>query len=155
MRGANGSRLHRVTYAPSKEWVNLGRLMKSVLAAAAAGGRAFDRRSRGYGYVAGPSTCVLSDLEREGKGMTRARRRVVAKFERRRVFDVLVAAGLLIGLAGAGTSQASTPPSSNVTVPTSVGQTVTDTWTGAIPPGTNATSDCSPFADSPVVDQHL
>src|SRR5437899_10944111 len=87
--------------------------------------------------------------------MTRARRRVVREFERRRVFDFLLAVGLLVGLAGAGTSQASIPPSSSVTVPTSTGQAVTDTWTGAIPPGTNATSDCSPFVENfTLADQH-
>jgi uncharacterized repeat protein (TIGR01451 family) len=36
-----------------------------------------------------------------------------------------------------------------------VGQTVTDTWTGAIPAGSNATSDCSVIADTPLVDQHV
>src|SRR5438094_3535258 len=87
--------------------------------------------------------------------MTRARRRVVREFERRRVFDFLLAVGLLVGLAGAGASHASTPPSSSVTVPTSTGQALTDSWTGAIPPGTNATSDCSPFVDnSALADQH-
>ena len=37
---------------------------------------------------------------------------------------------------------AATPSSSSVTVPTSVGQTRTVTWTGTIPVGSNPTSDC-------------
>src|SRR4029077_8972720 len=61
----------------------------------------------------------------------------------------------LVGLFGVGISQASSPSSSTVTVPGTVGQTVTDTWTGTIPAGSNATSDCGPFAGTAVVDQHL
>jgi uncharacterized repeat protein (TIGR01451 family) len=57
-------------------------------------------------------------------------------------------------MAGVGTSQASTPSSSTVAVPTTTGQTVTDTWTGSIPAFSNATSDCSLFADTAFVDQH-
>jgi uncharacterized repeat protein (TIGR01451 family) len=87
--------------------------------------------------------------------MSGSRLRTIRSFRRRRALRALAAVGLLVGLAGVGTSQASTPPSSTVTVPTSVGQTVTDTWTGSIPVFTNATSDCSPFADTPSVDQHL
>ncbi len=50
---------------------------------------------------------------------------------------------------------ASTPPSSNITVPSSSGQTVTVTWTGMIPALVNGTSDCANLADTPAVDQHL
>ena len=50
---------------------------------------------------------------------------------------------------------ASTPPTDNITVPSTVGQTVTVTWTGTIPPGSNATSNCTPLADTPAVDQHI
>ena len=50
---------------------------------------------------------------------------------------------------------ASDPATSNITVPSSAGQTVTVTWAGSIPPLTNATSDCAVFADTPTVDQHL
>ena len=52
-------------------------------------------------------------------------------------------------------SFASTPASSNITVPSSSGQTVTVTWTGQIPALVNGTSDCANLADTPVVDQHL
>ncbi|HJT80606.1 MAG TPA: PKD domain-containing protein [Chthoniobacterales bacterium] len=52
-------------------------------------------------------------------------------------------------------SFASTPPTSTITVPTTIGQTVTVTWTGTIPPLVNGTSDCSALADTPAVDQHV
>src|SRR2546425_10854948 len=65
---------------------------------------------------------------------------------------VVLSAMLLFAVGPVG---ASTPATSSVTVPSTVGQTVTDTWTGALPPGTNATSDCSPFVDnSTLADQH-
>jgi hypothetical protein len=60
-----------------------------------------------------------------------------------------------IGALFAIFSFASTPPSSNISVPTSSGQTVTVTWTGQIPALVNGTSDCANLADTPVVDQHL
>src|SRR5438105_12858359 len=56
------------------------------------------------------------------------------------------AAALLVVLAA-------TPPTSNVTVPSTIGQTVTVTWTGTIPPGSSPTSDCSALADTPAADQ--
>jgi hypothetical protein len=63
--------------------------------------------------------------------------------------------GLLTALVAAlltGSAAGSVPPASTVTVPTTAGQ-VTDTWTGTIMPGVNATSDCSaPF--EPVSDLH-
>lgn len=49
---------------------------------------------------------------------------------------------------------AATPPTSNVTVPSTIGQSVTVTWTGTIPPGSSPTSDCSALADTPAADQH-
>src|SRR6058998_1720680 len=56
--------------------------------------------------------------------------------------------GLLAALVAAlmsGSAAGSVPPASTVTVPTTTGQ-ITDTWTGTIMPGANATSDCSaPF----------
>jgi hypothetical protein len=52
-------------------------------------------------------------------------------------------------------SFASTPPTSSVTVPSSIGQTVTVTWSGTVPPLVNGTSDCANLADTPAVDQHL
>lgn len=52
-------------------------------------------------------------------------------------------------------SWASTPPTSSITVPSTAGQTVTVKWTGEIPPLVNGSSDCTNFADTPVVDQHL
>jgi uncharacterized repeat protein (TIGR01451 family) len=57
-------------------------------------------------------------------------------------------------MAGVGTSQASTPPSGSVTVPTAAGQTVTDNWTGSIPVFANATSNCAAFADPAFADLH-
>ena len=52
-------------------------------------------------------------------------------------------------------SWASDPPTSTITVPSGAGQEVTITWKGEIPPLVNATSDCTNFADTPAVDQHL
>ena len=49
---------------------------------------------------------------------------------------VVLSAMLLFAVGPVG---ASTPATSSVTVPSTVGQTVTDSWTGAIPAGTNAT----------------
>jgi hypothetical protein len=37
---------------------------------------------------------------------------------------------------------------SNVTAPSTIGQTVTKTWTGSIPPLTNASSNCAVLADT-------
>lgn len=53
----------------------------------------------------------------------------------------------------AGSSVASTPPTSSVTVPSTGGQTVTSTWTGTIQPGVNPTSSCAPPSSS-LVDEH-
>src|SRR5437867_3398828 len=53
------------------------------------------------------------------------------------------------------TAEASNPPTSNITVPSSVGQTVSVTWTGEIPALVNGTSDCANLADTLAVDQHL
>jgi hypothetical protein len=50
---------------------------------------------------------------------------------------------------------ASNPATSNITVPSTAGQTATITWTGSIPPLTNATSDCAALADTPTVDSHV
>ena len=50
---------------------------------------------------------------------------------------------------------AATPPTSNLTVPSSIGQTVSVTWSGTIPPLANATSNCTTLADTPAVDQHV
>jgi hypothetical protein len=52
-------------------------------------------------------------------------------------------------------SFASSPPTSTVTVPSTIGQTVTRTWTGTIPPLANASSNCAVLADTPAVDQHV
>src|SRR6266576_3450995 len=49
---------------------------------------------------------------------------------------------------------ASTPPASNITVPSTSGQTVTVTWTGQIPALANPSSDCAHLADTALVDQH-
>ena len=60
-----------------------------------------------------------------------------------------------IGASLAVFSWASNPATSTITVPSAVGQTITVTWTGEIPPLANATSDCTNLADTPTVDQHL
>jgi hypothetical protein len=52
-----------------------------------------------------------------------------------------------------GPATGSTPATSSVTVPSTAGQTVTDTWTGTILPGVNATSSCAGF--EAVSDQHV
>ena len=67
---------------------------------------------------------------------------------------------LTVALCGMGGllavfSFASTPQTSTITVPSTAGQTVTVTWTGTIPPGVNGASDCTNFAGTPVVDQHM
>jgi hypothetical protein len=61
----------------------------------------------------------------------------------------------VIGVSLAMFSWASNPATSSITVPSSAGQSVTVTWTGQIPPLVNGTSDCTNFADTPAVDQHL
>jgi uncharacterized repeat protein (TIGR01451 family) len=71
------------------------------------------------------------------------------------IFRAFVAAALVLGGIGVSVSQASTPASSSATVPTSAGQTITDTWTGSIPAGTNPSSNCGPLAGTPAADQHL
>jgi hypothetical protein len=65
-------------------------------------------------------------------------------------FVPLGVVGVLVLAVGPGV--ASTPPTSSVTVPSSPG-TVTDTWTGTIPPGANPTSSCHGF--EAVSDQHV
>jgi uncharacterized repeat protein (TIGR01451 family) len=116
-------------------------------------GRLDDRRPISAVLLVHP--CALLGSSQKGDGPVTAARRPAVPIFRKRIFHTLVAVGLLVGLAGVGTSRASTPGSSTVTVPTTVGQTVTDGWTGNIPPFTNATSNCSAFADSAVVDQHV
>lgn len=64
---------------------------------------------------------------------------------------LLCFASLLLGFF----SFASTPPTSTITVPSTVDQTVTVTWSGTIPPLVNGTSDCTNFQDTALVDQHL
>src|ERR1700730_10205295 len=64
-------------------------------------------------------------------------------------FSLCSVAALLVML-----SFASTPPTSNVTVPSTIGQTVTVTWTGTIPPGSSPTSSCAALVDTPAADQH-
>jgi PKD repeat protein len=68
---------------------------------------------------------------------------------------VLTLALFAIGASLAMFSVASNPPTSNITVPSTAGQTVTVTWSGQIPVGANPASDCSNLADTPAVDQHL
>src|SRR4051812_39645739 len=55
---------------------------------------------------------------------------------------ILVAAALCsLGTSFGFFSFASTPPSSNITVPSTAGQTITVTWTGEVPAGANPASD--------------
>jgi hypothetical protein len=51
------------------------------------------------------------------------------------------------------TLSASVPPASTVTVPSTAGVTVTDTWTGTAPVGSNPASTCFP-GGTPLVDEH-
>src|SRR5437660_670820 len=67
---------------------------------------------------------------------------------------ILVTVGCLL-VAEITTTIASNPATSNVAVPSTVGQKVVINWTGSIPPLVNGTSDCSKFADTPAVDQHV
>jgi hypothetical protein len=53
------------------------------------------------------------------------------------------------------TAEASSPATSSLTVPSAVGQTVSVTWTGTIPPSAAPTNSCVNLADTPAVDQHL
>jgi len=53
------------------------------------------------------------------------------------------------------TVEASTPATSNITVPSTTGQKVVINWTGSIPPLANGSSDCSKLADTPAADQHV
>jgi hypothetical protein len=62
----------------------------------------------------------------------------------------VVAAALLAAAVASG----SIPSTSSVTVPSAAGQTVTDSWTGAIPPGTNPTSSCAALPAA-LVDEHV
>ena len=70
----------------------------------------------------------------------------------RRLLAGLFGVGIVALLASAGVP-ASIPSSSTVTVPTTAGQTVTDAWTGTIPPGGNPTSDCGGIP-AVLVDEH-
>ena len=70
---------------------------------------------------------------------------------------LFIVAAITTGISGwfaVGTVEASMPATSNVTVPSTIGQTVSVTWTGTIPPGTSP-NNCTTLADTPAVDQHL
>src|SRR5207247_4327424 len=71
---------------------------------------------------------------------------------RRLLLTIAVATALLAAATASGST--STPPTSSVTVPTSAGATVTDSWTGTIPPGTNPTSSCAALPAA-LVDEHV
>src|SRR5438445_13629630 len=62
-------------------------------------------------------------------------------------------ATLAVAMAASIPAAASTPASTPITVPSSGGQTVTVTWTGTIPPGSNATSACT-LGTPPTEDHH-
>lgn len=59
-----------------------------------------------------------------------------------------------VGASLALLSFAAMPPNSNLTVPSAIGQTVSVTWTGTIPPLANATSNCTTVADTAAADTH-
>lgn len=69
------------------------------------------------------------------------------------IFGTAIFAALAAVLGGASATRASTPSSQTAVVP-AVGSTATVTWTGSIPAGSNATSDCSTLAGTPQVDDH-
>ena len=61
------------------------------------------------------------------------------------------------GITAAGwafAAGASTPPSHDVTVPTTAGETVVVEWSGTSPPGVNLSSSCAPVVADPVQDRH-
>src|SRR5579872_2410886 len=69
----------------------------------------------------------------------------------RRRWLLVAAASLLVvaaALAGASMLQAASPATQDVTVPPA-GGTANVTWTGTIPAGSNATSDCTSLPDTP------
>ena len=68
-----------------------------------------------------------------------------------RAFRALVAFGLLAGLISVGAGASLADSSGSVTVPTTVGGSDTDSWTGTIPPGTTPTSDCTGKQDNPAL----
>ena len=72
---------------------------------------------------------------------------------RLRVLLPLIGVSTVVLLVAAS-APASTPPTSSVTVPSSPGQTVTDTWTGEALAGANLTSSCAPPSTSPA-DDHV
>jgi hypothetical protein len=65
----------------------------------------------------------------------------------------LLPALLVAAFVVAAPSGASTPPTSTLTVPTTIGQTVSSSWTGTVLPGANATSNCT-GAGASVSDEH-
>ncbi|HEX3281542.1 MAG TPA: PKD domain-containing protein [Pyrinomonadaceae bacterium] len=69
--------------------------------------------------------------------------------------NIVLLTVLCLTLVVITTTIASNPGTSNITVPTSVGQKVVVNWTGSIPPLVNGTSDCSKFAGTPAADQHV
>src|SRR6266496_2307466 len=73
-----------------------------------------------------------------------------------RARTALVAAivGALL-LMAAASAPGSTPGSGSVAVPSTTGQTVTDSWTGTILPASHGTSNCNAVSGDPTVDHHL
>ena len=76
---------------------------------------------------------------------------------RRRVPTTVIAlsatAALAVGALGT-TAVASTPGSSTLTVPKTVGKTVAVKWTGSIPPSSDGASDCSAIPANATSDPH-
>jgi hypothetical protein len=68
---------------------------------------------------------------------------------------LLAGIGALL-LLGTASAPGSTPAAATVTVPSSAGQTVTDSWSGTILPASHPASDCSTAGSAdPTVDHHL
>ncbi len=76
-----------------------------------------------------------------------------AAFFTPRVFATLLlcSAGALLAMF----SFASSPPTNNITVPSTAGATTSVSWSGMIPALVNPASDCTNLADTQFVDQHL
>src|SRR5688500_13492053 len=68
---------------------------------------------------------------------------------------VIAVAALIARSSLLRTAEASSPATSNITVPSTVGQTVSVTWTGTIPPGSSPNNNCVALADTPAADQHV
>jgi uncharacterized protein DUF11 len=67
------------------------------------------------------------------------------------VAGIVLATSFVLAL---GSASASAPPAGTVTVPSTAGQTASDTWMGTIPPGLNPTSECTGLPAPPFPEDH-